>query len=107
MEEFSEGVTGAKSKNTRILLEKGIAEWVHFPQSGAVPFNTCEKLLAKENPDKMKRLGLLLKRLEKATSRKLILKILEKCGNLVKAMQFSEETKEELREEFSKMGIKN
>lgn len=63
LEEFAEGVTGAKSKNTRILLEKGIADWVHFPKSGAVPFNTCEKLLKTENPEKMKKLELLLKRL--------------------------------------------
>ena len=107
LEEFAEGVTGAKSKNTRILLEKGIAEWVHFPKSGAVPFNTCEKILKTENPDKMKRLELLLKKLKTASSRKLILKILEKCGSLIKSIEFSKESKSELRDHFSKMGIKN
>ena len=107
LEEFAEGVTGAKSKNTRILLEKGIADWVHFPKSGAVPFNTCEKLLKTENPEKMKKLELLLKRLKKAGSRKLIVKILHKCGELIKSMNFSEISKAEMREHFSQMGIKN
>ncbi len=107
LKEFEAGVTGAKSKNTRILLEKGIAEWVHFPKSGAIPFNTCEQILAKENPELNARMEALLTRLATAKSRKHILKILGKCDAVVKNMQLGEATRKALYGALEKFGVQD
>ena len=105
LKEFAPGATGAKSKNTKILAEKEIADWVYFPKSGAVPFQSCEKLLREQNPLTSKKISKLLEILEKTTSRKKILKILDKCGSLVQGMGIDGDRLAELVKGFQNFGI--
>eukprot|EP00899_Mesostigma_viride_P027488 jgi/Mesvir1/7924/Mv11848-RA.3 len=50
LEEFTPGVVGAKSKNTRALRESlvsgGIPDWIKLPISTAVPFGSFEQVMA-------------------------------------------------------------
>ena len=93
MDEFAEGVVGAKSRNIAGLREK-IPDWVQLPSSVTLPFGTFEHVLGlKENKEVKKELEGKLKEVENRPP-----VILDQCRKLVMQVKIPNELESELKQ---------
>jgi len=72
MEDFNEGLVGAKARNTKSLRDAltsgGIPDWISLPKSIAIPFGTFEHVLASpENTSQAATLAKLMREIDDST----------------------------------------
>ena len=109
IEKFSNDKVGAKSINTAKVYKK-LPEWIHYPESFAIPFNAQDYVLNLEENSKIKnKINSIINEISKLNSSELpkTKKLLEKAANLTKKLKFPETDVEinKLIEKFRNFGI--
>lgn len=100
MDEFADGVVGAKSRNIAGLRKK-IPDWIQLPSSVTLPFGTFEHVLdMKENCEIKSELNGQLKNVEERPAA-----TLEQCRKLVMQVSLPSELEKELKERMKQANI--
>eukprot|EP00210_Caulerpa_lentillifera_P004353 g4151.t1 len=100
MDEFADGVVGAKSRNIA-GLRKQIPDWIQLPSSITVPFGTFEHVLEQSENKYIK--DEIENELKDVESRPAV--VLERCRKLVMEIRVPQELQNELRESMRNSGI--
>lgn len=100
MDEFRDGVVGAKSRNIAGLREK-IPDWIQLPASVTVPFGTFEHILDTKENTKIK--TELEREMHDVESRPAV--VLERCRKLVMEVEVPQTLQDDLRNSMHDSGI--